>query len=82
MITVWQLAWTFFFGTHVSGLRIAALSHSQYRVSVYTCIYTFLKRKISRFNFRSYVLNLVKINISFFLSKVESLGTDLSITRA
>ena len=46
------------------------------------CIYTFLKRRISRFNFRSYVLNLVNINIRFFLSKIGSPGGDLSATHA
>ena len=30
------------------------------------CIYTFSKWRTSRFNFHSYVLNLVNINISFF----------------
>ena len=67
------LCWAFLFSlvfmfSLFSGLRIEASFHPQYRVSVYTL---FLKRRTSRFNFRSYVLNLVKINM-FFLSKVGS----------
>ena len=46
-----------------SGLRIEALPPSTVQGK---CIYTFLKWRTSRLNFRSYVLNLVKINISFF----------------
>ena len=61
-----------------SGLRIEAPPHPQYRVSVYTLF----KAETSRFNFCSYVLNLVKINISFFLSKAGSPGANLSAARA
>ena len=46
------------------------------------CIYTFFKQKTRKFNFRSYVLNLIKMNISFCLSKVGSPGADLSALRA
>ena len=42
------------------------------------CIYTFLKWRSRKFNFRSYVLNLVKISITFCLSKVRSSGSDFS----
>ena len=65
-----------------SGLRIEALSLSTVQDK---CIHPFLKRRTRKFNFRSYVLNLiktkivntdVKINISFFLSMVDSPGAD------
>ena len=45
-------------------------------------LYTFLKLRTSRFNFRSYVINLVMVNISCFLSKVGSPGADLSAFHA
>ena len=54
----------FFFGAHVS--RAENWSSAP--------IYTYLKRRISRLNFRSYVLNLVKINISFFFQRLVDPG--------
>ena len=53
------------------GWEVKIHPHPQYRVSVYTL---FLKWRTRKFNFRSYVLSLVKINISFCLSKVGSMG--------
>ena len=38
------------------------------------CTYTLLKWRTSRFNFNSYVLNLVKINISYYLSRLVITG--------
>ena len=69
---VYCLARTFFFGTHVFRVEnwssASSTVHDKY-------IYTFLKRRTSTFNFRAYILNLVKVNISFFPSKVDSPGT-------
>ena len=50
------------------GLRIEAPPLSTVQGK---CIYIFLKQRTRKLNFRSYVLNLVKINVSFFRSKVE-----------
>ena len=61
-----------------SGLRIEALPPTQYRVSVYTLV---LKRRTEKFNFR-YVVNLIKLNTSFWLSTIGSPGADLSALRA
>ena len=58
-----------------SGWELKLRPYLQYRVSVYT---QFLKWRTRKFNFRSYVLNLLLINISFCLSKVDSPGIDLS----
>ena len=73
-------SWTFFFNIYClerifsfilmfSGLRIEAPPPSAVQGK---CIYTFLKRRTSRFNFRSCVLNLVssKDNKSFFFQRL------------
>ena len=67
----------FVFYSYFLGWELKLCPHSQYRVSVYTL---FIKQRIRKFNFHSYVLNLVKISISFFLSKFGSHGVDLSCT--
>ena len=46
------------------------------------CIYTILKRRTRKFNFSFYVLNLIKINIRFCLSKVGSPEADISANSA
>ena len=56
------------------GLRIEALPPPPPLKIQRECIYTVLKRRTRKFNFRCYVLNIVKINISFYLSKVGSPG--------
>ena len=68
IFNVYCLARTFFFGPHVS--RIENWSSTL----IHSTVYTLLKWRTRKFNFRSYVLNLVKINIRFFLSKVGSPG--------
>ena len=73
MFTLWHIL--FSLALMFPGLRIEAPN----RVSVYTLS---LKRRTMKLNFRSYILNLVKINISFFLSKVGSPGADLSANHA
>ena len=52
-------------------LRIEALLPSTVQGK---CIYTFLKLRTRKFNFRSYVLNPVKINISFCHSRGQFIG--------
>ena len=76
---VYCLAWTFFFGTHVSRAGNWSSLSPNPRYSVYT---RFLKQRTSRFIFRSYVLNVVKIKISFCVSKVGSPRTYLFTFRA
>ena len=61
------------------GWEMKLLPYLQYRVSVSTLI---LKRGTRIFSFHSYVLYIVKINISFCLSKVGSPGADLSASHA
>ena len=73
-VNVYCSAWTFIFGSHVFWAEDWSSTPSTYRVSVYTL---FLKQRARKFNFCSYVLNLVKINISCCLSKVGSPGADL-----
>ena len=64
------LARTFFFGTHVSGLRIEAPPLSTVQGKCYIHLYTLLfKAENQKIQFYSYVLNLVKINIIFFFLK-------------
>ena len=58
------------------GLRIEAPTLST------VSAYTFLKQRTRKLNFRSYLLNLVKINISYCLSKVDSPEVDLSASHA
>ena len=77
MFTVWH--GFFSFVLTFPGLRIEDPTPS---IVQGKSIYTFFKRRTRKYNFRSYVLNLVKINISFCLSKVGRHGTDLSISRA
>ena len=72
MFTVWHELFSLV--VMLPRVRIEALSLSQYRVTVYT---VFFKQRTSRFNFHSYVLTIIKINISFF-SKVGSPGVNLS----
>ena len=62
-----------------SGLRIEPPFHPQYRVSIYTLL---LKQRASRFNFRSYVLNLVKINKFFFFQRFVVQGPIYQSNRA
>ena len=73
--------WTDFFLCYSCflGWELKLCLYLQYRVSVYTL---FLKRRTRKFIFRSYVLNVIKINISFFLSNVGSPGVDLSTSCA
>ena len=54
------------------GWKLKLRPHPQYKVSEYTLI---LKRRTRKFNFLSYVLKLVKINISFFFQRLVVLGT-------
>ena len=75
MFTVWHRY--FFLVLMFPGLRIVAPPPST--VSIYTL---FLRRRTRKFNFRSYVPNLVEINISLCLSKVGSLGADVQAFRA
>ena len=74
-LNVYCWAQTIFFGARIS--RAENLSSAPFTVQG-KCIYTFFKAENQEIQFRSYVLNLVKINISFFLSKVGSTGADLS----
>ena len=69
MFTVWH--GLFSLVLMFSGLRIEAPLPSTIQGK---CIYVFLKKRTSRFNFRSYILNLVKINISFFFQRLVVLG--------
>ena len=82
MFTVWQ--GLFSLVLMFLGLRIEAPPLSTVQSK---CIYTFFKAENqeiqfpSYVNFHSYVLNIVQININFFLSKGGSLGADLSASR-
>ena len=69
---------TDYFDTHVSRVEnwSSAPIHSTELVYIH-----FLKWITSLFNFRSYVLNIVKININCCLSKFDSPWADLSATR-
>ena len=69
MFTVWH--GLFSLVLMFSGLRIEAPPLSTVQGK---CIYTFLKRRTSKFNFCSYVLNIVKINIIFWFLKGYSWG--------
>ena len=77
MFTVWYrlLSLVLMF----SGLRIEALPHLQYRVSVYTL---FLKRRTRKFYFRLLCTKPSKDKHKFFLSKVGSPSADLSANHA
>ena len=71
---VYCLAQNFSLVLMFPGLRINI--YLQYRESVYTqvlSVYTqLLKWRTRKFNFQSYILNLVKINISFFFKGWQS----------
>ena len=82
VFNVYCVVWTFFFGTQLlmfPGLRIEAPLSST--VQGTQCIHIFLKQRSRKFNFRSYVLNLLKIKM-FLFSKVSSPWADLSALRA
>ena len=86
MLTVWHSLFSLVLV--FPGLRIELRPYIQYRVVyiyIYICIYIytqFLKLRTRKFNFRSYLLNEVSINISFCLSKVGSPEADLSTISA
>ena len=65
MFTVWHAHFSLVL--MISGLRNEAPPPSIVKVSVYTL---FLQQRTNRFHFSSYVLNLVKINISFFFRRL------------
>ena len=65
MFTIWHGYFSLVLMFH--GLRIDAPPISTVQSK---CIYTFLKPKIRKFDFCSYVLNLVKINISFVFQRM------------
>ena len=75
MLTVWQ--------TFSLVLTFGRAENWNSALSTVQGKYTqFLKRRTRKFNFRSYVLNLVKINIRFHLSKIGNPGADLSTNHA